>query len=148
MILTWFLILIAIVWVIIASIWDLKKREVPDWLNFSLIAIALFARLIFSLLEKNASFFTFGLSYFVLFFILANLFYYTKIFAGGDAKLLMGIGAVFAEPPKLAFFESMFPLPFTFIINLLFVGSIYGFLFMILYAFRTVSYTHLTLPTN
>lgn len=136
MTLIYFLIFLVLVWLITATIWDLKKREVPDWLNFSLIAIALFVRLLFSLLEKDLSFFFWGLIYFAIFFILANLFYYTKIFAGGDAKLLIGIGVILAEPPKLASFSSIFPLPFTFVANLLLIGSVYGILFMVFYAFK------------
>jgi len=134
--LTYFLICVALIWLIVATIWDFKKREVPDWLNFSLIAIALFARLLFSVIEKNLSFFLWGLFYFVIFLVLANLFYYSRVFAGGDAKLLIGIGIVLAEPPKLATFNSIFPLPFTFIINLLFIGSIYGLLYMLVLVFK------------
>lgn len=135
-ILAYFLIIIALIWIVAATISDLKKREVPDWLSFSLIAIALFARFIFSLLENDFSFFFWGIIYFGIFFLLGNLFYYTKVFAGGDAKLLMGIGAVLAEPPQLTDISGIFPLPLTFIANLFIIGSVYGLLLTFSYAYK------------
>ena len=36
-----FLIILALIWLIFAVISDLKTREVPNWLNFSLIIFAL-----------------------------------------------------------------------------------------------------------
>lgn len=137
-ILSYFLISLALVWVIIATITDLKKREVPDWLSFSLIAIALFSRLLFSFIEKDYSFFLWGVIWFVAFFILANLFYYTKIFAGGDAKLMMGLGAIFAEPPQISGLDEsgFFPFPITFILNLFLMGAVYGLIFTLSIAIK------------
>ncbi len=134
--LSYFLIFLALAWIVAATISDLKKREVPDWLNFSLIAIALLARLLFSLLEGDFSFFFWGIIYLAAFFLLANLFYHGKVFAGGDAKLLMGVGVVLAEPPKLVEISSIFPLPFTFVANLFLIGSIYGLLFTIFIVYK------------
>ena len=139
--LDYFLLIIAFIWVLAATITDLKKREVPDWLTFSLVAIALASRMIFSLIEKDPSFFLQGLLYFGLFFLLANLFYYARIFAGGDAKLLMGLGTVLATPPNFSFFSismpgSVIPLPFVFLFNLLVIGSLYGLIFTFSIAVR------------
>ena len=132
---------IAFIWILGATITDLKKREVPDWISFSLVAIALVARMIFSFLERDISFFLQGALFFVLFFALANLFYYARIFAGGDAKLLMGLGAILAAPPVLPFASAAnavfsIPLPFVFILNLLIIGSLYGLLFTIAVAIK------------
>ncbi|MBU2497126.1 MAG: A24 family peptidase [Nanoarchaeota archaeon] len=130
-----FLIILILIGLVVASIWDLKKREIPDWLNFSLIAIALFTRLIFSFLEKDISFFVSGVIYFAIFFVIAHLFYYARIFAGGDAKLLIVLGIVFAEPPKLII-SSLIPSAFVFILNLLIVGAFYGLFFLIIYTWK------------
>src|SRR3989344_408997 len=137
----WFLLTIAFIWILGATVTDLKKREVPDWLSISLVAIALVARMIYSLLEKDISFFLQGALFFAIFFALANLFYYARIFAGGDAKLLMGLGAILAAPPVLPFSQGTsavipIPLPFVFIINLLIVGALYGLLFIIVIAIK------------
>lgn len=139
--LTFLLIIIALIFLVIASYSDLKTREVPDWLNFSLVGIALFSRLAFSIINNDESYLLGGITYFFIFFILANIFYYTKIFAGGDAKLLMAIGTVVASPPN--FLETLkfkiagyFNFPFSFLLNLLFIAALYGFSFSLFYAYK------------
>ena len=89
-----FLIILAFIWLIVASVLDFKTREIPNWLNFSLITFALAFRALFSIVESEPLFFVYGVLGFAMFFILANIFYYARIIAGGDAKLLMGLGAV------------------------------------------------------
>lgn len=90
----YFLFFIGFVWILFATIQDLKTREVANWLNFSLIAFALAYKAFFSLEVGDLNFFLYGLMGFAIFFGLAFAFYYGRVFAGGDAKLLMGIGAV------------------------------------------------------
>jgi len=91
----WFLIVLAFVWIIIAIIQDLRKREVANWLNFSFVAVALVYRVFLSILLWDYRYFVYGAAGFAIFFVFANFFYYARIFAGGDAKLLMALGAVF-----------------------------------------------------
>jgi len=45
------IVTIVLIGLIIGSYTDLKTREVPDWLNFSLVAIGIGANLIFCLLR-------------------------------------------------------------------------------------------------
>lgn len=104
-------------WLVAASFTDLKKREVPDWLSFSLIAIALSIKASESIIVwswKPIIVSIIGLS---VFFILANILYYGKVFAGGDAKLLSAMGAVI---PSVNFLS-----------NVLIAGSIYGILYSV-----------------
>ncbi len=121
-----FLIVLAFLWILFATIEDLKKREIANWLNFSLIIFALGLRFFYSLFSTTAqgfSFFYQGLIGLGIFFVLGNLLYYGKMFAGGDAKLMISLGAIL-------------PLSETFLINIrifvlffllfLFVGTIYG----------------------
>ena len=89
----YFLFGLAIIWIAFAAVYDLRKREVPNWLNFSLVGFALAYRAFYASWFGDFGFFAFGLAGFAVFFVIANLFYYSKVFAGGDAKLLMGIGA-------------------------------------------------------
>jgi len=56
------------------------------------------------------------------FFVIGNLFYYGRIFAGGDAKLMMALGAVL--PFKNNFYENM-NFFLIFLMIFLFVGAIY-----------------------
>jgi len=86
----YFLFALAIIWTTFAAIQDIKTREVSNWLNFSLIAFALAYRAFYSISKKDPKFFILGVLGFIIFFILAHVFYYGRAFAGGDAKLLMG----------------------------------------------------------
>ncbi len=92
-----FLIVIAIIWLIFASISDLKKNEVPNWLSFSLIAIALAYKLFYSVVNWNFSYIHYSLLGLGVFIALAYALYYSRVFAGGDAKLLMAFGAVLSS---------------------------------------------------
>jgi len=91
-----FLYVLALGYILFAVVQDLKTREIANWLNFSLIVFALGFRFLFSLFngEGDFSFFYNGLIGLGIFFVLGNLFYYGKIFAGGDAKLMISLGAI------------------------------------------------------
>jgi hypothetical protein len=82
------------VWVIGAILQDLHRREVDNLWNFSLIAIALSYRAGVSVFNFEPWFFINGLIGFGIFLILGNIFYYARLFAGGDTKLLIALGAI------------------------------------------------------
>jgi len=131
----WLLIGTVLVWLIAASIFDIKTKEVPDWLNFSLIAIGLTIFIIKSILEKSYEPILNSLLFVGIFFIIGNIMYYTKQWGGGDAKLLVGIGAILPIYPSILrnFFnpEITINFPITILINLVIVGSVYGLLWTI-----------------
>lgn len=106
------LIVIALIWLCAASFTDLKKREVSDWLSFSLIAIALSIRSAESIIQRDPSPILTSLSGLGIFLLIALIMYYGKLFAGGDVKLLAALGAVIPS--------------FAFLSNILVAGSIYG----------------------
>ncbi len=119
-----FLWSLAFVWILFATIQDLRKREIANWLNYSLIIFALIFRFFYSFLELGSfNFFYQGLIGFGIFFILGNLFYYSHMFAGGDSKLMYGFGAILpifsSTLENLRFF-------LYFMILFLVVGAIYG----------------------
>ena len=120
------------IWTIFAVVQDLKKREVANWLNFSLIAFALAYRAFYAAFFEEIRFFVFGLIGFVLFFVLAHLFYYARIFAGGDAKLLMGFGVIL----PYSTFEELGYGSILFILALFFFGAIYGLIYSIFIAIK------------
>lgn len=128
-----FLIILALIWLVFASVSDLKKREVPNWLNFSLIIFALAYRVIYSILNNEFGFLIYGLFGLIVFVILAYAFYYARIFAGGDAKLLMGLGAVL---PFASSFYSNLLIFGAFIFLLLAVGGVYGLIYSAAIAFK------------
>jgi Flp pilus assembly protein protease CpaA len=118
-----FLIVLALIWIIIAIFNDLKTREIPNWLNFSLIIFALGARFFYSLFEQNWNFFIYGLLGLGVFFILGNILYYSKFFAGGDAKLFIALGAII--PFSTVFIENL-NLFGNFVLLFLISGAIFG----------------------
>ncbi len=119
-----FLLTLALIWILFATIQDLKIREVANWLNFSLIIFALGFRFFYSFFaQTNFAFFYQGLIGFVLFFIFGNIFYYSRLFAGGDAKLFMALGAIL--PLHTTLIENI-RLFLNFFLIFLFIGAIYG----------------------
>lgn len=104
-----FLIILGLVWIIGAVFQDMKRREIDNLWNFSLIAFVLAYRLAVSVFNGNYWFILNGLIGFAIFFGLGNLFYYSRLFAGGDAKLLMALGAIL-------------PLSYSWLINLKIFG--------------------------
>jgi len=125
-----FLLILALIWIIFASVQDLKKREVANWLNFSLIIFALGFRFFYSVFNPSNSFFGFnfliqGLIGLGIFFVLGNLFYYGRIFAGGDAKLMIALGAILPLSNSLFINLKIFAV---FLFIFLVIGAIYGFI--------------------
>ena len=127
-----FLILLAGIWLVFAAVYDLRKRIVPNWLSFSLIIFALGFRFFYSLFNENFLFFYQGIIGLGIFFIIGNLLYYGRMFAGGDAKLMIALG------PILGFSESFsenLELFLLFIILFLFIGGFYGLIWSIFLTF-------------
>jgi len=122
----YFLFALAFIWTLVATIQDIKKREVANWLNFSLIAFALAYRAFYAL-HSSLNFFLYGLIGFVLFFVISYALYYARAFAGGDAKLLMGFGIILPYEKITDFFF----LPLIFLFALFFIGAIYSLLYSI-----------------
>jgi len=123
----YFLFAVALVWIIFATIQDLRKREVANWLNFSLIAVALSYRVFYSSFNNDWSFLLYGIYGFALFFVLGYLFYYGRVFAGGDSKLLIALGAILP-------FERMsdlFYVTLGFLFVLFLIGTIYSLIYSV-----------------
>jgi Flp pilus assembly protein protease CpaA len=105
---------------IIGSYTDFKKREVPDWLNYALIATGLFIRIIFSVAYGSWAYIVEGALGFGAFFLLAVVMFYAGQWGGGDSKMLMGIGAMLGMPFQ---FDSIL---LAFVINTVFFGALFG----------------------
>ncbi|MBS3073003.1 prepilin peptidase [Candidatus Pacearchaeota archaeon] len=131
-----FLIILALVWILAAIYRDFKKREIPNWLNFSLLIFALAFRFFYSVFSNDYGYILWGLIGFGVFFVLANLFYYGRLFAGGDAKLMMALGAIILFTNS--WFDNML-IGFLFVICLLSFGAIYSTFFSVALAFGNMS---------
>lgn len=129
-----FLIVLALIWIIFATVQDIRKREIADWLNFSLIIFALGFRFFYSLFsDTDFQFFYQGLIGFGIFFLLGNLFYYSRLFAGGDAKLMIALGAVLPFSKSFMINVNIFII---FLFTFLIVGAVYGMIWSFVLAFR------------
>ena len=119
-----FLSVLALIWILFAVVQDLRSREIANWLNFSLIVFALGFRFFYSLFsEIGFGFFYQGLIGLGIFLVVGNLLYYGKLFAGGDAKLMIALGTVL--PFSNSFFENV-NIFTDFILIFLFVGAFYS----------------------
>ncbi|MFH1316857.1 MAG: A24 family peptidase [Candidatus Woesearchaeota archaeon] len=125
-----FIMIIIITALLIASYNDIRTREVPDWLNFSLIGAGLGIRLIFSIVQNDFSYLLYGAIGFGAFVAIAYLMFYTGQWGGGDSKLLMGLGAL------IGINIPIIDIPFllSFIINIFVIGAIYGLIFSLVMA--------------
>lgn len=121
-----FLIILGLVWIIVAIIQDMKRREVDNLWNFSLIAFALAYRIAVSIFINDYWFALNGLIGFFIFILLGNLFYYLRLFAGGDAKLMMALGTIF--PLSYSWIANIKIFGF-FILLFLLGGSIYALIY-------------------
>jgi len=120
------LIILGLVWIILAVVQDLKSREVANWLNFSLIIFALAVRLFYSVFTNNYDYILFGIFGLAVFFVLGHLFYYIRVFAGGDAKLMIALGTII--PFANSFYENILVF-FIFTIALLVAGALYSIIY-------------------
>ena len=129
----YFLFALAFIWIIFAVFQDSKTREISNWLNFSLIAFVLAYRIFYSIYSQNVSFFLFGLGGVLLFILISYICYYGKLFAGGDAKLLMGLGGI---------------LPYQSLTDYIYLGMGFIFLLFLVGAIYTLIYTLFLVSMN
>lgn len=123
------LMLIALIGLIIASYTDIRTREVPDWLNFSLIGIALGLRLLYAVVGKDINILLYGVYGFIAFLIVGLAMYYLGQWGGGDSKLLMGLGGLIGLEFKETFLIN-------FLILIVISGAIYGIIFSVVLAIK------------
>jgi len=129
------IVVIALIWLTIASISDVKTTEVPNWLSFSLIIIALGIFSFQSIIEKTFTPILGSLIGLAIFTAIGAGMYYAKQWGGADAKILMGLGALLYQYPQklVTIFSPNLNMPFLIIIfiNIFLAGAIYGLLISI-----------------
>lgn len=129
-----FLLGLGLLWIIFASIQDIRKREVANWLNFSLVVFALGFRYFYCLFsDQGFGFFYQGLIGLGIFFALGNILYYGRMFAGGDAKLMIALGTIL---PLTGSFITNVKIFAIFFVLFLFSGMLYGLFFSLYLMFR------------
>lgn len=129
------LIIAGLLALLAASISDIKTREVPDWVSYSLIISGFGLRLFHSLTTSEWFFLLHGVIGFLIMMILGNLMFRTRQWGGGDTKLLMGIGVAFATTPSYLP-SSAIPFLAIVLINILLIGAIYGISYGVILAVK------------
>lgn len=128
--------LIITVGLLMGTFTDLKRREVPDWLNFGLIGLGLGLGALGSVLDWSIMPLISSAVGLIVGVAIGYIMYYAGQWGGGDAKLIMGLGALMGL--NLLSGVSIFDLPLflTFIINTVLVGAAYGLLWALIVALR------------
>ena len=139
-----FILVLAVL--LIASITDLKIREVPDWLSYSFLFTAVIANLILSVMSNDYWIILNSLAGVVFGFILGVIFFYTGQWGGGDSKIIMGllalIGVNVTNVYNLIIGNTniisylLNAEWFLLIINFSLAGAIYGLVFSIILAIK------------
>ena len=133
----YFIIAICAIWLLFASIHDLRTRMVPNWVSFSLIVFVLGYRFFYSLFFGHGfGFFYQGVIGLGIFFVIGNLLYYGRLFAGGDAKLMIALGTALPFSQGLRDNTEIF---ITFIALFLVTGAVYGLLWSLFISLKNFS---------
>jgi len=120
-----FLVWFFLIGIIIATLQDLKRREVDNWLNLFLMIGGIVFVFYGAILTRNYdAIFHLGFILVIMFGVM-NLFYYGRVFAGGDAKLLIAMTAFFIG---ISFSESITNIG-VFLFFLMLSGSVYGLIY-------------------
>lgn len=115
----WLFIVLALAVLAIGSYTDIKTKEVPDWVNYGLIFAGLGVHAILSATSKIWTPLVSSLLGLGIGAGIAFAMYYLGQWGGGDAKMLMGLGAVIGFDLKEMFFLS-------FLVNAFIIGAVYG----------------------
>ena len=128
-----FLVVLGFVGIVAAIIQDFRSREVANWLNFTLLASALAFRGFYSALSEEYMFLIFGAIGLAISFVLAHLMYYGRLFAGGDAKLFIALGAIIPFADNFYDNNLIF---LVFLIALLFGGAVYSLSYSVILSIK------------
>ncbi len=112
--------LVSVVSLFLASVSDLRTREVPDYLSYFLICLGLVNQ-IFLFFSLRFYYFFVNLLVAVLALLFSLVMYKFKQWGGADAKLLVGIALLIS-------YDESVPLFIFYFINFLWVGAFYGLL--------------------
>ena len=116
-----FLLLLALIGIVIGSATDIKKREVPDWVSYSMMVSGIGIRMLFAIALLSWQPLLAGVYGVLVCAVVANVMYYLGQWGGGDAKALMGVGALVGIA---GWTRADFTLAF--LLNLIIAGALYG----------------------
>jgi Flp pilus assembly protein protease CpaA len=118
--------------IVLASLQDLKRREVDNWLNLFLLVVSFSFVFFRAVLERDVAIVFHASFALVVLFVVMNVFYYGRIFAGGDAKLLFAMTVFFIGA---TFYGTLINI-WMFVLFLMVAGSIYGLVYSFVLYFK------------
>jgi len=126
---------VALVCLFLGSISDIKKLEIPDYISYFMIAAGIGIRLLYSILQNN--FFTIldGILGFAAFYLIGIIMYYTGQWGGGDAKVMMGFGALFGIGLRSILTKNV-PFPLIVFFYMLLSGAVIGIIYSAILYFK------------
>ena len=133
------LAVLALAYLVVGAITDIKTREVPDWVSYSAIFAGVGIRLLATLANFDWSYIIAGAFGLVGFGIIAYAMFYLGQWGGGDSKLLIGLGALIGIDLKFGagFGNSLLnSFAVAFLVWILIAGAVYGTVWIIVLAFR------------
>ena len=129
-------IIVTIFFAILASIYDIKKGFVPDWLNYFLIFFGLSSNLILSFVTSNLKYFLASFISMFVTYAVSYMLWKLHMWGGGDVKLFTSIATVIPLGWNIGFFN-IFP-----------VLSVYPFAFSVIFNSILVSFPFLVVFTT
>lgn len=129
-------IIVTIIFAILASIFDVKKGFVPDWLNYLLIFFGLISNLILSLVTTNLKYFLASFISMVVTYLVSYMLWQLHMWGGGDVKLFTSIATAIPLGLNIEFLN-IFP-----------VFSVYPFAFSVIFNSILVSFPFLVIFTT
>jgi preflagellin peptidase FlaK len=129
-------IIVTVLFSILASIFDVRKGFVPDWLNNLLIAFGLLSNLILTFITGNVKFVLASFISMVITYAISYLLWQLHLWGGGDVKLFTSIATVIPFGVNIDFLN-IFP-----------VLSIYPFTFSVIFNSILVSFPFLVIVTT
>lgn len=126
------LFVLMIVGVIFSVIQDIKRKEIDRWLTFSMLFSGVFFLTAKIIINKDSNLLLQSLFVFGIMFVLSQLLYYSKFFAGGDSSLLFSLSALFVGQTFLISILNIL----TFLVILFISGSGYGLVYTIVLYFK------------
>lgn len=115
-------LIVSLIILAISAYTDIKTLEVPDWVTFGGMIAGVGIHLVFAVQQWTWQPLISSALGLIVAFAIASLMFYTGQWGGGDAKLLMAMGAL------LGFTSDKFAFSTSFLINLVILGAAWGFL--------------------
>lgn len=122
-----FQIIITVIFCILASIFDVRKGIVPNWLTYGLLFFGLISNVILAWFSSNVKFILSSIISISVTYTMTYLMWQLNIWGGGDVKLFTGIASVIPFGFNIGFLNifpqlSIYPFSFSVVINSILVS--------------------------